>query len=102
MDLARKPIEIEIAIAARPEDLPAIARGDFRGCGVGARVAVHAIDAMNRRWRIRQELPPIAAGDITAAAETLDSLVRQRRIEPELERALDDLLPLLRDLTRPR
>jgi hypothetical protein len=98
----RDEIELEVTISG-PADAVMRDVRRLREPGLEKRGALTTLvkHAAIRGAQERYTIPPIVAGDASAAMETLDKLANQARIGPELERRLDELIQELGVRTKP-
>jgi hypothetical protein len=100
----RFDVELRVTIEGpAAEVIAALKRmGRTNHCDIHGSIWARVIDSANRRRHEAETLPEIENGDASAAMEKLDNLVRQRRVEPEIERDLDNTISEFRALTRRR
>ena len=101
-DHADVELTVKIEGPAR-EVLAALKRmGSTTHCNISGFIRARIVDSANRRRFEPGWFPEIENGDAAAAMEKLDNLARQRLIDAEIERELDDVIPEFRALTRRR
>src|ERR1700692_3677770 len=100
--MAYAPVELTIIIQGPSDEVLAAVRNlrSRDGLTISATVNAATIFPENRRQYERTTLPRIEEGDASAAQHKLDALVRQRLIDAEVERRVDEVIALARELTR--
>jgi hypothetical protein len=96
-----EPIRVKITIEGSSDEvLRVIRRIASPKCRVQANVSARIISSNNRRRHEEYLFPGIERGDNRQATGTLDTLSRQRLVEAEVERSLDDIFSALAAFTR--
>jgi hypothetical protein len=97
-------VELRVTIEGpSAEVIAALKRmGRTMHCDIRGSISAKVIDSGNRRRHETETFPEIENGDAVAATEKLDYLVRQRRVDAEVERELDNTIAEFRAISRRR